>query len=532
MRLTKEQENIIQALQSPSTNFVKIDAISGSGKTKSLIEVAKALNVKRGLYISYNKAIAEEAASKFPFGVQCKTIHSLAYGFTVKQFPLKLVPSLKSKIIKEKIDPIRKSFLIEVLTKYFLSRHTIIKDFVDEFYPNLLSEKEVDLLREYFVKMKDGLCECSHDFYLKLFHILLHHRIVKMTEFDFLALDEAGDVNGASLEIFRLIPAKKRIMVGDKQQNIYSFNQTINGFNALSQEGRLLSLSQSFRVSDQISPYVENFCRKFLDKNMVFKGVKYQEPVKQTEATFFYISRTNAGVVKRMIELDEMNIRYNLTRPVKTLFALPLLLLRIKKDPSHEITLPEYTFLKEDMEKYVNNQKLQDSFPNPISYIEDLHSDDISIVTAANLIKRFSPQGIVTAYNNALEHEKHPETHKVTVTSAHSSKGLESTVVYIEDDLNKALTITIEKFNDAVHEKIVKDKEVLGNAFNPKDKKYELFDIENPNMELLNNKQIEEFRLYYVAVTRAMLQVHNAEWLEEPEISTTFSLITNRGDFE
>ena len=51
-------------------------------------------------------------------------------------------------------------------------------------------------------------------------------------------------------------------------------------------------------------------------------------------------------------------------------------------------------------------------------------------------------------------------------------------------------------------------------------------------MELLNNKQIEEFRLYYVAVTRAMLQVHNAEWLEEPEISTTFSLITNRGDFE
>ena len=38
MKLTKEQENIIQALQSPSTNFVKIDAVSGSGKAQPLSE--------------------------------------------------------------------------------------------------------------------------------------------------------------------------------------------------------------------------------------------------------------------------------------------------------------------------------------------------------------------------------------------------------------------------------------------------------------------------------------------------------------
>ena len=532
MNLTEEQQQIIKALQSPSINFVKINAVSGAGKTSSLIAVAKALNVKRGLYISYNKAIAEEAASKFPYTVQCKTIHSLAYGYTVKQFPLKLVPSLKPKIIKERIDPIRKSFILDALTKYFLSRHTIIKDFIDEFYKDLFSEDEIELMRVYFRKMKDGECECSHDFYLKLFHLLLHNRIITLHEYDFLALDEAGDVNGASLEIFRLIPSKKRIMVGDNQQNIYSFNQTINGFTALEREGSLLSLSQSFRVSDQISPYVQHFCRKYLDKDMVFNGVKYSEPVDEKDATFFYISRTNAGVVKRIIELDEAKIRYNLTRPVKTLFALPLLLLRIKKDPSHQITLPEYAFLQEDMEKYVESYELQKTYENPINYIEQIHGDDISIVTAAGLIKRFSPAGIVQAYNSALEHEKHPETHKVTITSAHSSKGLEAHVVYIEDDLNNALENMIKKFNDAVHEKMVKDKERLGDYFNPNDSAYEMFDKDNPNMKLLNNSQIEEFRLYYVAITRAMLQVHNCSWLEEEDIVTQFSMINNRGDFE
>ena len=368
MQLTQEQQTILKTISNKDCNFVKINAVSGSGKTSSLIAIAEHLNVKNGLYISYNKAIAKEASEKFGSIIDCRTIHSLAYGFTVKHFNLKLVPTLKPRIITERIDYIRKSHLVDILNKYFLSRHVTIQGYLEEFYPNSHPD-ELTMLKKYFVKMKEGQCDCSHDFYLKLFHILLHHKIVTTQDYDLLMLDEAGDVNGASLEIFRLIKAKKKVMVGDNQQNIYSFNQTINGFEALKDEGASLGLSQSFRVSTSIAPYIEDFCHAYLDPSMVFKGVEYKSIPEHNVATFGYIARTNGGVVAKMIELEEQRQRYNLTRPVKSLFALPLLLMRLNKTPDSEIFATEYKFLEEDMRDYTSDHKLQMHFKSPLMYI-------------------------------------------------------------------------------------------------------------------------------------------------------------------
>ena len=121
MTLTNEQEHILKTITSPGCNFIKINAVSGAGKTSTLIAIAEHLNVKNGLYISYNKAIAKEASEKFGSLVDCRTIHSLAYGFTVKHFNLKLVPTLKPRIITERIDYIKKSHILDMLNKYFFS---------------------------------------------------------------------------------------------------------------------------------------------------------------------------------------------------------------------------------------------------------------------------------------------------------------------------------------------------------------------------------------------------------------------------
>ena len=532
MTLTNEQEHILKTITSPGCNFIKINAVSGAGKTSTLIEIAKALSSRRGLYMAYNKAIAKEASEKFGSLVDCRTIHSMAYGFTVKHFNLKLVQNLKPKIITERMDYVRKSFLLEALTKYFLSRHVVIQNFIDEYYENKITPDEAQLLKSYFIKMKEGLCECSHDFYLKLFHIFLHHKIIKTPDYDLLMLDEAGDVNGASLEIFRLLSAQKKVMVGDNQQNIYSFNQTINGFEALKDEGTSLGLSQSFRVSTSIAPYIEDFCHAYLDPSMVFKGVEYKSIPEHNVATFGYIARTNGGVVAKMIDLEEQRQRYNLTRPVKSLFALPLLLMRLNKTPDSEIFATEYKFLEEDMRDYISDHKLQMHFKSPLMYIEAQHGDDAGIMSALNLLKRFEPGKIINTYNKALEHEKHHETHQITVTSAHSSKGLEYDSVYILDDMNAALDKIVKKQNDRVNEQIDIDKNRLGNTWSFDPIKYEFFNKEEPNMDLLSHSEIEEFRLYYVAVTRAKFQIENAEWLSEPEIYTTVSSISNRGSFE
>lgn len=81
-QLTAEQKQCVEmALQGKD---LKIKAFAGSGKTSTLVAIAKELQ-GRGLYLAYNKAIQADAVKKFPVSVDCKTAHSIAYRANVYQ---------------------------------------------------------------------------------------------------------------------------------------------------------------------------------------------------------------------------------------------------------------------------------------------------------------------------------------------------------------------------------------------------------------------------------------------------------------
>ena len=56
-----------------------VKAGAGTGKTSTLERYARANPTVRMLYLAFNKAIQEEAASRFPPNVLCRTTHSIAY---------------------------------------------------------------------------------------------------------------------------------------------------------------------------------------------------------------------------------------------------------------------------------------------------------------------------------------------------------------------------------------------------------------------------------------------------------------------
>src|SRR4051812_32634582 len=51
---------------------------AGTGKTSTLILMGASVR-KRGLYIAFNRAIAQDARARFGPNVECRTGHSLAY---------------------------------------------------------------------------------------------------------------------------------------------------------------------------------------------------------------------------------------------------------------------------------------------------------------------------------------------------------------------------------------------------------------------------------------------------------------------
>jgi superfamily I DNA/RNA helicase len=476
--MTDEQQIAVQKIKEPTCNLLKIAAKSGSGKTYLLIKLAEELNVKSGMYLAYNKSIALEAAEKFSANVECMTTHSLAYKSVVRQLKLK-VGFFGYKSIQEKMRYEHKLMTIDTITDFCLSKHTTFDNYNNSDTRrteslNNINPKILYLAKSYLQKMFTGSIPLFHQHYLKLYHMMLASGKINQSELDYLAMDECGDINSVTLEIFKLLNAKKKVMVGDPEQNIYTFNKTVNGFKELSGIGEEVYLTRSFRCSTDIAKRVELFMNIHIDPYARFAGTDTPEPDIKDEV---YISRTNSAMIGTMIELIKENKKFNMARNPKDVFELVLILLHLK--PGGEVLSQEWNHMQTDADTWGVSESLQKEHGSVLSYILSKYGEDISIKTAFNMIKKYGYDDIMMAYTYAKKHKDDDCKHTITLSSSHSVKGLEFYKVYINDDLNASVSAVIEK--------------------------------KEPNE--YDDKELELMRLYYVACTRASHVLLNAEHL-------------------
>ena len=474
MTHTNEQSAIISHVKSEAGNgLTLIDSVAGSGKTSVLIAIAKAIPHTNGLYLAYNSHIAKESRSKFPSTTHCMTTHAMAYHATVKSkdYPVTL-GNFGYKSIKEPLSYEAKLAIVDHIRSFCLSSFTDFRDYATD---RTLTTLQTTIALRYLDLMQSNKVECTHEFYLKYFHILLANGSLTYPPFDFIMLDEAGDLNEVTLAIFRLLPSPKKIAVGDKHQNIYQFNETINCFTVLADEGTTFHMTQSFRVAHDIAARVEKFCRRYLDPDMHFKGIRLAN---KTPRTFAYLSRTNGGLIAQMIEFNRQGVRYGLTRKPQEIFKVPLMLCNLKYQGF--ITDPAYKFLQADVDEYFESPELQTEFKFPIDYIRSIYSEDPVLETAAGLISRFGMATIIKTYEEArLNYREHQ---LITLSTAHACKGAEFDSVTILSDLNDSIAKLVTRIRS--------------------DKSYEI-----------TPKDYESLNLYYVACTRSHMELNNAKHL-------------------
>lgn len=457
MNLTPEQSDIVAHFTS-SEGLTMVSAVAGAGKTTLLVSLANSLSHSNGLYLAFNKKIATEAKSRFPSTTHCCTTHSFAYGPTVVDHKLKLGLFTYRQVL-EPIPYERKCELVDLINEFCLSEFTTFSDFVQD--PQL-----TPLANKYLSLMQSGSIECTHAFYLKYFHILLASNHLSYEPFDFIMLDESGDLNPVTLAIFNLLPSPRKIMVGDALQNIYGFNHTINCFEVMKHSGTTFPMSQSFRVSDLIASRIQTFCRRYLDPNMNFVGIPATSSTIHSRA---YISRTNSQLVSKMMELNKLGTPYSLTRPAKQIFRVPLLVCGLR--PGGFIPDPEYKHLQVDVDTYAKSATLQRLYSSLFSYLKELHADDSALQTAMSTVIRYGAKAIIECFNEAKRHEHSRSNY--TLTTSHACKGCEYDEVEIADDLNKSI---------------------------------------KPLLELtdFDSEQQAELNLYYVGVSRARINLINS----------------------
>ena len=542
MSLTQEQQEIVDKslslyMSDKKESYIKVNAIAGAGKSHTLIDIIKTIyndprtdrTKFKSRYFAYSKKLAVESLEKFDQNItECSTIHSMAYRATVSALKLKLKhgnmysnelinPTKEEKenliyLTKKGLSKAGKEAILYHLGKYYSSRFYKISDYISSLDYDERDNELEELMVYYFTKMARGEHLCTHAFYQKLFHVLLQNNVANKERYDVLLYDECGDANEVSLEIFKLLDSKLKVMVGDNLQNIFGFNDTVNGFETMKDFGETLSLSKSFRVSEEIAKQVELFGRKYADKNMIFKGIKHK---KTEDNSFAYISRTNSALIGKMIDLDNAKKQYNLTRSADDMFKVMIGLLSIK-ETNQEITTPELKHIQKTVNDFYDEESIQREFKNSLfSYIMSEHSDDIGIKSACTVISIHKPIKIWETYYNAKNHAVGKQDHYYTLTTCHSSKGMEYDTVHIMDDFNDKLTKVLEEaeyFNDKINQKLDEDKKL---------------DI----IETFTSEQNQEIMLYYVGISRAKYRLLNAKHLECADI-TEDSSINLRGTFD
>ncbi|EFD0578700.1 ATP-dependent helicase [Escherichia coli] len=235
-----------------------VNAFAGTGKTSTLVQYALANPDSRMLYLAYNRAVRDEAERKFPFNVECKTSHQLAWSRFGKHYQNRLVASLRITDVARKLN-IRHWLLVRLalssLNQFLCSADTEpgLQHLPDE---NARSGKDASAILQavqvlwHEMSHPDDIFPVTHDTYLKLFQ-LSSPDLSRC--WDTILFDEAQDANPVTSALVLSQPCRV-ILVGDRYQQIYRFRGADNTLShpVLNDADRLW-LTQSFRFGPSVA---------------------------------------------------------------------------------------------------------------------------------------------------------------------------------------------------------------------------------------------------------------------------------------
>ncbi|MFD8077679.1 UvrD-helicase domain-containing protein [Streptomyces sp. NPDC059718] len=259
-------ERIAAADAFATGDHLVIQAGAGTGKTTTLTQLA-ADTSRRGLYVAFNRAIAQDAVGRFPGTVLCKTAHSLAYAAIGHRYRARLNgPRLPGRHTADALGitkPMRigdrtvwpatlTSTAQRTVTRFchsadpVIERHHVppLRGLDTEDLHAELARRILPYARAAWADLQHpdiGAVRFEHDHYLKLWALS-----DPKLRTDFVLLDEAQDTNPVLEQVLLNQRGHAQlVMVGDSAQAIYGWRgakDVMTGF-----DGTALFLTRSFR---------------------------------------------------------------------------------------------------------------------------------------------------------------------------------------------------------------------------------------------------------------------------------------------
>lgn len=431
---TYEQRAVIDAFTA-GKNLV-VEAGAGCGKSTTLKMAALTRPNAKGIYVAYNKALADEAARSFPPSVQCKTAHSLAYGPVGKRYAHRLngprLPAREVARILRINEPVRISESVPLVAPQQLARCVMeaVKLFCNssdtQVQPwhvrpiNGLSDADMLVWRNVVVPIArrawedltdlNGRLKYEHDCYLKQFQLSKPE-----LSCDYVLLDEAQDASPVMAAIFEQQAHAQRIMVGDASQAIYQWRGATDAMSKFDAEQRL-TLAQSFRFGPAVADEANKWL-SILDAPIRLRGF---DPIATTLAPLEHpdavLCRTNSEAVAQVMRADQTGRRAALVGGGAAIRRLAGAAITLKAGQGTDH--PELFMFRTwgEVQEYVEH---------------DSAGSDLRVFV--RLIDSHGPEVVIEAVDQLVD-ERYAD---VIVSTAHKAKGREFPTVRIADDFRE-----------------------------------------------------------------------------------------------
>jgi ATP-dependent exoDNAse (exonuclease V) beta subunit len=258
--------------------IIAVKSVAGSGKTTTLLELAKIHSNKRILYIAFNKSLISEIKDK----IKERGLKNM--------FPVTFDSLMRTVfIIKTKIDNEHLSIIdlkpqnIGFYISWFANKPYRIKNFYIKCYNKFCNQTKYNNIKDFSERILGG----DKGLLTKMWQKTLDHDMLtfdsirKLVEinnwcvgyidanYDMIFIDESQDFDNIMLKILLEDTTIPKLFVGDTRQAIYEWKGCINAFDKLPDHSLILEFYSTFRVG---LPACDEIREKFEHCYMISKS--------------------------------------------------------------------------------------------------------------------------------------------------------------------------------------------------------------------------------------------------------------------
>ena len=414
-----------------------IEAGAGTGKTSTLKMLAAAGDPQPGVYLAFNRAIAEDAARAFPRHIECRTAHGFAFQAVGKRYAHRLrsprMPAWKTAQtlgIRQSLgltrdtaplSPTQQARLALAAVGRFCRsadreigpQHVAKVPGLDEPATHrALQQAILPWARRAWddIQHVDGRLRFEHNHYLKLWG-LTNPRL----DVDVVMFDEAQDANPVISAIVDAQTDSQRVIVGDRCQAIYGWNGAVDAMARFA--GKRLYLSQSWRFGQAVADEANKWL-SILNADLRLTGnPNLASRVGLVPEPHAILCRSNAGVFNRAVDALQEGRRVAIVGGGDEIQRMAEAAARLmNSEPCDHPELLAFTRWAE-VRDYAEN---------------DTSGSDLKVFVA--LIDKVGVDEILRVCNLLVDERADPQ---VVLSTAHKAKGREWHTVRVADDFRE-----------------------------------------------------------------------------------------------